>query len=383
MTRHDPSTRLSRTLDPAMGSSRARAVTGWFALSGPVLVTAGLPSIAHAGECAGVVVSVDNDEPTSGYSEVNPENFQTHDVDACAGSYRYLSKYVGDESTDGRVIWQPTIATPGTYRVTTSFRASENRTDDADYVLFGDDGQMSSVVIDQRGDGCVQEVVGEIWCVAGGSCRLELDGTDDMKSDAADETVFELVGCDPPPPSPCDPLVDAGFEVCASSETSCEGVYAGGEGCIAYCATVGMTCVARYGGEPGCQQEIDLEIPCAEVNDHGSDYCVCMGDPMPPGTTGTNGGEDTSAGSDPTGASDTTGASVGDGDEVGSETAGSGSDDAADDAALPGSAGVRDGAVGCGCTSGPRGGFVWTLVALFGIGAHRRAPRADTRRRAA
>lgn len=153
-----------------MGSSRAR-VTGWFALSGPLLAAASFPSIAQAGECDGVVVSVDNDDPASGYSEVNPENFQTHGVDACAGSYRYLSKYVGDESTDGRVIWQPTIATEGTYRATTSFRASRNRTDDADYVLFGDDGQMSSVVVDQRGDGCVQEVVGEIWCVPGGLGR--------------------------------------------------------------------------------------------------------------------------------------------------------------------------------------------------------------------
>src|SRR5262245_40211819 len=109
---------MSRTLIHEMGMLRV--------LVGSALAaTAGLPSLARAGDCAGVVGAVDNNDPSSGYSEINPENFQEHDVDACAETYRYLSKYVGDESTDGRVIWQPTITEDGTYRVTTSFRASE------------------------------------------------------------------------------------------------------------------------------------------------------------------------------------------------------------------------------------------------------------------
>jgi len=340
---------------------------------------ASFPADVHAGECSGVIVVVDNDDPDSGYSEINPENFQTHNVDACAGTYRYLSKYVGDESTNGRVIWQPAIAIEGTYRVTTGFRASENRTDDADYLLVGDDGQQTSVVVDQRGDGCVQQVVGEIWCVPGGSCRLELDGTDDTKSDAADETVFELVDCEPPPPSPCDPLVDAGFEVCASTETTCAGVYTGGEGCTLYCATVGMTCVERYGGEPGCQQELDTPIPCAEINDHGSDYCVCMSEPQPPGTTG--GDVDTSGDDAPpdvtTADADASDSGV---DTAAGATDGDASTGSADGAALPGGNDTRGGDVGCGCAATPRStgsGLLLGIVAAIVRGRARRPkPRA-------
>ncbi len=335
-------------------------------------VVAAIPSTAHAGDCSGISVAVDNDDPGSGYSEVNPENFQTHNVDACAGTYRYLSQYVGDESTNGRVIWQPSIEVEGTYRVTTSFRASENRTDDADYLLIGDDGQQTGMSVDQRGDGCAEVVVGEIWCVAGGSCRLELDGTDDAKSDAADQTVFELVDCEPPPPSPCDPLIEAGFEVCGSGPTQCEGVYSGGEGCLAYCATVGMMCIARFGGEPGCMQEA-LEIPCAEVNDHASDYCVCEGEP-PVSTTGSadNGADegtaDTAADSiDPSASGEDSGPGGGASETLDPGESGASSDAGGVTASLPGADTPRGGA-GCSCTTTPNhggGAIVWGAVGLM------------------
>lgn len=334
-------------------------------------------SAARAGQCDGVVVVVDNDDPDSGYAEVNPENFQTHNVDACLGTYRYLSKYVGDESTDGRVTWQPAITVPGTYRVTTSFRASENRTDDADYRLVGDDGQQQAMVVDQRGDGCTEVELGLVWCEIGGSCRLELDGTDDMKSDAADATTFELVDCDPPPPprpGQCDPLLDAGFEVCAVGPGRCEGVYTGGEGCVALCAAVGMECVARFGGEPGCQQEA-LEIPCDEVNDHGSNYCVCQGDP-PVGTTGTDDGEVTGGGVDDGGSTAA--------DEAGSTGAGASTEAATTDvpgdgsgvtagALPPGGTGDRGSGTGCACAASTDATGAWWAV--FAVAAALRSRR--------
>lgn len=339
-----------------------------------LLAIVAAPAAARAGRCEGITVVVDNDDPGSGYSEERPENFQEHNVDACADTYRYLSRYVGDESTDGKAIWQPTITVAGTYRVVTGFRASENRTDDADYVLYGDDDATLAMVVDQRGDACQMVELGDVWCTPGGACRLELDGTDDMKSDAADVTTFELVDCDPPEPpepSPCDGLAEAGFEVCGSSPGICEGVYTGGEGCIALCAAVGMTCIERYGGEPGCMVEPG-DIPCDEVNDHASNYCVCQGEPMPETTS--SGGDD--GGSD--GADDGDTGPVGttdDGGDTSGATTTTGAPPALDStAALP--PGDGDGAqAGCGCTSARSSGGAWWLVAGLALARRRRGRR--------
>jgi hypothetical protein len=340
--------------------SRALAIT-------TLLLATSLPRAAAAAPCDGVVVTVDNDDPGSGYGEEQPENFQSHDVDACAGTYRYLSQYVGDGSTDGKAIWTPNITVDGTYRVTTSFRASANRTDDADYTLVGDDGSEHTVVVDQRGDGCVHVELGEIWCVVGGSCRLVLDGTDDAKSDAADETSFELVDCEPPPPSPCDPIAAAGFEVCASAPMHCEGVFSQGEGCVALCAAAGMDCVARYGGEPGCSQEA-TRIPCDEVNDHQSDYCVCEGGPA-----GTSTGSSGEGGGSSGGVVDasSSGGSLDDGtgapEPAASSSSGSGvgSSDGGSAGVLPGGT-SRGATAGCGCDYGrDGGGAVVVLLSLL------------------
>lgn len=342
----------------------------------PVLAALLLPRAAAAAPCDGVVVTVDNDDRGSGYSEEQPENFQSHDVDACAGTYRYLSQYVGDGSTDGKAIWTPTITVDGTYQVTTSFRASANRTDDADYVLVGDDGSEHTVVVDQRGDGCMQVELGEIWCVVGGSCRVVLDGTDDNKSDAADQTTFTLVDCEPPPPSPCDPIAAAGFEVCASAPMHCEGVFSGGEGCVALCAAAGMDCVARYGGEPGCSQEATM-IPCDEVNDHQSDYCVCEGGPAgsSSGGGGTQGddasggaADGSSSGGGEGGAS--TGAAL---PETSSGGAIAGSSDGGSAGVLPGGT-SRGAGPGCACDHG-RGDDGGALLVLLSLLARPRRSR--------
>jgi MYXO-CTERM domain-containing protein len=118
-----------------------------------------------------------------------------------------------------------------------------------------------------------------VYCAVGGSCRLELDGTDDNQSDSADVTTFTLVGCDAPDasaPNPCDAIANhAGWELCESSETTCAGVFTDGAGCSAFCAAAGMQCVARFGGEPGCAKEPNNPLPCDDAAGHASDWCEC------------------------------------------------------------------------------------------------------------
>ena len=65
------------------------------------------------------------------------------------------------------------------------------------------------------------------------------------------------------------------WEVCVTGPDSCAGVFTDGAGCQAYCAPAGLTCTARYGGEPGCIQEPDNVIDCHASNGHQSDWCEC------------------------------------------------------------------------------------------------------------
>jgi hypothetical protein len=239
--------------------------------------------------CPSAVLEVDNDLANSGYSEEKAQNWVSHNVDACKGTYRYLSQYTGDGSRKGKAIWQPAISVAGVYRVETGYRASVNRTNDADYVLHDDLGGVQKKSVNQQeGNGCTKQVIGDAYCQVGGSCRLVLDG-DDGKSDAADVTTFTLLSCDQPEAGaagPCDGIVAAGHELCAETATTCAGVFTDGSGCIAFCAAAGMDCTARFGGEPGCSKETANVLACADQNGHGSDWCECA---YPPGQAGGGG----------------------------------------------------------------------------------------------
>jgi hypothetical protein len=236
---------------------------------------------AAAGPCPKIVVTVDHDK------EVKPENWATYSVGACQKTFRYLSKYTpnGDGSKKGKAIWKPSIPEAGMYEVVVSYRATSNRTDDADYRVEDDAGKVFKTSIDQRkGGDCTLATLGTFWCVPGGACRVVLDGTDDSKSDAADATTFTRVSCDPPsdagpPPGRCDGIrAHAKWEVCEESPTTCRGVFDDGAGCAAYCAAAGMTCVGRWGGSAGCNKEADGgTIPCDADNGHQSDWCECEG----------------------------------------------------------------------------------------------------------
>jgi len=236
-----------------------------------------LPAVAAA-QCPKITIQVDNDIKGSGYSEEKPKNWITHSVGACYKNYRYLSHTVGDGTRKGKAIWTPKITVTGWYEVTTSYRATGNRTTDADYVLYDDNGGKKKVVINQKTSGdCTKKMVGTIYCKVGGKCRLVLDGTDDGQSDAADLTSFKLTKCTgTPPKNPCSGIsAKSAWEVCNWTATTCAGTYNDSAGCNKYCAAAGMVCVKRFGGEPGCSKEPQNVIACGASNGHKSDWCEC------------------------------------------------------------------------------------------------------------
>jgi hypothetical protein len=90
-------------------------------------------------------------------------------VGACSGTYRYLSKYVGNGSSKGKAIWKPKITVNGLYQVKAGYRATVNRTTDADYYLHDDLGGVVHKVVNQAHPGdCTYENLGAIHCVVGG-----------------------------------------------------------------------------------------------------------------------------------------------------------------------------------------------------------------------
>lgn len=343
---------------------------------------------AHAACPVGLKLSVDNDTAGSGYSEVKPENWVSHNVDACKGTYRYLSAYVGDGTRKGKAIWQPKITTAGMYEVTTGYRASTNRTNDADYTLFDDLGGSQKMSVDQtKGSGCTKAVIGTAYCSVGGSCRLVLDG-DDGKSDAADETTFVLKSCDASDAGsggPCDGIkAIASYELCTETPTTCAGLFNDASGCTAYCAAAGMICTARFGAAPGCVKEANAPIPCGANNAHGSDWCECT---LPAGSGGATGSGGTSTGGTTAAGGEagfpatagSGGASAGAGGSGGGWT-GTGSTVAKVDAGPNTKGGTTaDDGGGCGCRTRPRSPERWGIALLALIAGltrtRRRCPR--------
>ena len=258
----------------------------WAIVAGLVLAWA---SPASAQCPVGTRITIDFDVPGSGYSETS-NNWATWNTAPCNGAgYRYLSHTVGDGSRMGKAVWKPAIARAGHYLVTTGYRATTNRTTDADFFAYDDLGAVVHKVVDQStGTDCEWLDMGTFYCEPGGNCRVELDGTDDAQSDCADVTVYELVDCDGGTGGAggtgggsagrCDGIrANPAWEVCEETDTTCGGVFTDGAGCVAYCAAAGMTCTARYGGEPGCLKEAQSELDCSANNGHASDWCECAG----------------------------------------------------------------------------------------------------------
>lgn len=120
----------------------------------------------------------------------------------CAnGAYRYLSSLVGNRI--GMALWLVEIPKTGWYKMETSFRASENRTTEANYAVYVNTSTADAISrtgtpvdetsFSQRGEGTSSATIGQYCLQPGDISMLVLDG-DDGQSDSADATTWTFVG---------------------------------------------------------------------------------------------------------------------------------------------------------------------------------------------
>lgn len=78
-------------------------------------------------------------------------------------------------------------------------------------------------------------------------------------------------------PVDCSGITAAGYDLCASSATTCEAVFTDSSGCDAVCAAAGLTCTNTLENvDDQCAANTDLPaLPCN--SGHQSDYCICSG----------------------------------------------------------------------------------------------------------
>lgn len=101
----------------------------------------------------------------------------------------------------------------------------------------------------------------------------------------------------PAVPVDCSGITSAGYELCASSDTTCETVYTDGTGCDAVCAAAGLSCSSGAENvDDACAMDETLPtLPCD--SGHQSDYCICVaGEGGGTGGTAGTGGTDGAGG---------------------------------------------------------------------------------------
>lgn len=136
-----------------------------------------------------------------GYAETGPA-WRTYEYPgAHNGSYRYLSHYGYSVPRKGTAKWTANpLPYDGIYEVHVTYRASENRTPEANYFVVKDmDGNLEEHVINQKGSGIDRKVLGQFKYRKGQRPYVFLDGTDDEYSDSADAAYFKLVKVVAPP----------------------------------------------------------------------------------------------------------------------------------------------------------------------------------------
>lgn len=98
-------------------------------------------------------------------------------------------------------------------------------------------------------------------------------------------------------PVDCSGITAAGYELCASSATTCEAVFTDGAGCTAVCAAAGLTCAsARENVDGACEADTALSAVDCDSG-HDSDYCICSGPAGGDGGSGGSAGDGGNAGS--------------------------------------------------------------------------------------
>lgn len=175
--------------------------------------------VSHVATACPVGTKILIDNGQSGYSETGNDWASWGSNNQAIGKdYRYLSKTVGGSDRKGTAKWVPTLPTAGIYKISAIFRATVNRTYDADYFVTDSSGKSHHVVVDQR-DGAKSESDshGPVYSSLGshhlapGKGQVLLDGTDDDLSDEADAVQFELVSCDAVPAPDGSPPDDLGL----------------------------------------------------------------------------------------------------------------------------------------------------------------------------
>jgi hypothetical protein len=153
-----------------------------------------LLSFAHA-----VEITVDDQDGSPHFTTTGDDwtTWSTLDFGFDGGDteYHYTSHTVGGSDRRGTATWHPDIPTAGLWEVQTWYRMTENRTDDADFIVVDGLGERHLRSVDQRGEGASGWVsLAKVWCDEGfDGCPVTLDANDDDQSDEANAVRWVLI----------------------------------------------------------------------------------------------------------------------------------------------------------------------------------------------
>ena len=112
----------------------------------------------------------------------------------------------------------------------------------------------------------------------------------------------------------CSGIVAAGYELCATTDTSCSAVFSDSAGCTAVCAAAGLACASAAENLDGVCAP-DSELPPVDCDSgHQSDYCNCAGRSDGTGGAAGSGGAPATGGVSATGGVPDTGGATSEGD---------------------------------------------------------------------
>lgn len=175
-----------------------RAIMAPFVFTALSLLTFSIPAMAADGVTWKKII----DFGYPGYAEIGIawRTYCSPPGTAHDGCYRYLSHYDYTRERVGLATWTTAVPYSGIYKVSVSYRSTENRSPDADYFVINSEGANDHFVVNQTGEGSlVWKTLGQYHYTKGQNAKVVLDGTDDTYSDCADAVSWELVELDPDP----------------------------------------------------------------------------------------------------------------------------------------------------------------------------------------
>lgn len=190
----------------------------------------------------------------------------------------------GDESSDGDLASDGDLSTDGDAPTDGDSLIDGDSLPDGDLQTDGDLAPDGDMIVD--GDGLIdgdEESDGDL--IPDG----DEDTDDDLATDGDEEPELEHTGVD------CSPIAEhADWELCASTETTCEAVFDDNAGCTALCAEANLICAGVFENIDD-QCAADNERPalsCDPPSNHQSDYCICVDPSCEPDCDGKLCGDD-------------------------------------------------------------------------------------------